>query len=123
MYFGVISPKIKTATVTTAVEITAESTAGLIKSFANKIVAIADAERFTMLFPRRIVLKRLSKRFSARSRTLPARLFPFVKSVLSLIFEAHEYAVSVAEKNPERKIRAIREINKLADPAGIKHKS
>ena len=123
MYFGVISPKINTATVTTAVEITAESIAGLISSFAKRIVAIAEAERYTILFPRRIVLNKLSKRFSARSKTFPARLFPFVKSVLSLIFEAQEYAVSVAEKKPERIIRMIREINKLTDPAGIVSKS
>ena len=111
MYFGIISPKIKTRTVITAVATTVESIFELIRIFANSKVERAEAVRFTILFPIKIVLIKLSKCFSARAKTFPARLFPFVKSVLSLIREAHEYAVSVAEKNPERITRMAREIN------------
>lgn len=120
MYFGVISPKIRTATVMTAVEITVESIFEFMIIFAKRRVEIADAERLTILFPIKIVLKSLSYFFSASSRTRAARLLPFVTKVRSLILEAHENAVSVAEKNPESKIRMIKEMSKDQDPAGIK---
>lgn len=120
MYLGVISPKIKTAIVITAVEITVESILEFMMIFAKRSVEMAEAERLTMLFPIKIVLKSLSYFFSASSRTRAARLLPFVTKVRSLILEAHEKAVSVAEKNPESKTRIIKEISKDQDPAGIK---
>ena len=56
MYFGVISPKISTATVMTAVATTVESILESKRIFAKNNVEIAEAERFTILFPINIVL-------------------------------------------------------------------
>lgn len=60
MYLGVISPKIRTATVMAAVEITDEFKPVLMRIFAKKIAEIVEAERLTMLLPIKIVLISLS---------------------------------------------------------------
>ena len=89
MNFGVISPKIKTAMVITAVDTTADVLPSLI-SVPKKIVASVVAERFTMLLPISIVEISLSYLFSARSKTFLAFLFPFVTSERSFMRFAHE---------------------------------
>ena len=60
MYFGVISPKIKTTTVIAAVETTEEFKCEFTRRIAKKSVLKVEAEIFTILFPIRIVLKSLS---------------------------------------------------------------
>ena len=60
MYFGVISPTIKTATVIAAVEKTEGFKDESARRSAKKSALKVEAEIFTMLFPIRIVLKSLS---------------------------------------------------------------
>ena len=58
---------------------------------------------FTMLLPMSMVLKSLSYLSSRRSTFFAERL-PSASSVRSLILLAVEYAISVAEKNPDMSI-------------------
>ena len=119
MNFGVISPKIKTTTVVTAVETKEESILGLLINNANNNVEIVAAEMFTMLFPTKIVEINISKFSSAKTKTFVALLFPLEARVLNLILLAQEKAVSVAEKNPENRIKIISATNNWTDPSGI----
>ena len=119
MNFGVISPKIKTATVVTAVETKDESICGFLINNANNNVEIVAALMFTMLFPTKIVEINISKFSSAKTKTFVALLFPLEARVLNLILLAQEKAVSVAEKNPENRIKIISATNNWTDPSGI----
>ena len=93
--FGEISPKIRTSTVVTIVETLAPFASPSI--FTNKIVASEDDKIFTILFPIRIVDKRLSY-FSSNSSTRAARLFPLSAIFFMRIRFRDKKAVSVAEK-------------------------
>lgn len=119
MNFGVISPKIKTTTVVTAVETKEESILGFLIINANNNVEIVAAEMFTMLFPTKIVEINISKFSSAKTKTFVALLFPLEARVLNFILLAQEKAVSVAEKNPENRIKIISATNNWTDPSGI----
>lgn len=119
MNFGVISPKIKTTTVVTAVETKEESILGFLINNANNNVEIVAAEMFTMLFPTKIVEINISKFSSAKTKTFVALLFPLEARVLNFILLAQEKAVSVAEKNPENRIKIISATNNWTDPSGI----
>lgn len=119
MNFGVISPKIKTTTVVTAVETKEESILGFLINNANNNVEIVAALMFTMLFPTKIVEINISKFSSAKTKTFVALLFPLEARVLNLILLAQEKAVSVAEKNPENRIKIISATNNWTDPSGI----
>lgn len=119
MNFGVISPKIKTTTVVTAVETKEESILGFLINNANNNVEIVAAEMFTMLFPTKIVEINISKFSSAKTKTFVALLFPLEARVLNFILLAQENAVSVAEKNPENRIKIISATNNWTDPSGI----
>ena len=107
--FGVISPKISTTTVITAVE----TVAPRLSSFSNSTKSIVprDAARiFTILFPTRIVFNN----FSFLSKSFPARIallsFLFLKSRnLNLLIDRK--ALSEAEKIIESKIRTTAKIN------------
>ena len=94
---GVISPKIRTATVVTAVETTELSTPFVIIIAKNSVDKV-EAVMLTMLLQIKTVLISLSNFSSASVKTLPASLSPFEESVRSLILFAQEYAVSVEEK-------------------------
>ena len=65
-YLGVISPKINTATVRTAVE-TVVASEGLASSFPNRIVPSAEAVRFTTLLPIKMAVMSLSYFSSAKA--------------------------------------------------------
>ena len=65
-YFGVISPKMRTATVMTTVETVVESSEESISSFPKTTVPIAEAVRLTMLLPMRIAVTNLSYFSSAK---------------------------------------------------------
>ena len=119
MNFGVISPKIKTTTVVTAVETKEESILGFLINNANNNVEIVAALMFTMLFPTKIVEINISKFSSAKTKTFVALLFPLEARVLNFILLAQEKAVSVAEKNPENRIKIISATNNWTDPSGI----
>lgn len=119
MNFGVISPKIKTTTVVTAVETKEESILGFLINNANNNVEIVAAEMFTMLFPTKIVEINISKFSSAKTKTFVALLFPLEARVLNFILLAQEKAVSVAEKNPENRTKIISATNNWTDPSGI----
>ena len=101
-YFGVISPKINTDNVITTVETVVASSDELISSFVNNTVPSAEAVKFTILFPIRIVVISLSYFSSASLYTCFAFFLPSAIMLLILILFAHEYAVSVAENNPEK---------------------
>ena len=92
---GEISPKMRTSTVVTIVETLAPFASPSI--FTNKIVASEDDKIFTILFPIRIVDKRLSY-FSSSSSTRAARLFPLSAIFFMRIRFRDKKAVSVAEK-------------------------
>lgn len=116
MYFGVISPKIKTAMVITTVEITEGFSEEFASNFVNKTVATAEDERFTMLFPIKIVEISLSKLFSDKCKTLAASRLPFAAIDFNLIRFTQEKAVSVAEKNADKISKAIKERSKGKHP-------
>jgi len=71
------------------------------------------------LFPTKIVEINISKFSSAKTKTFVALLFPLEARVLNLILLAQEKAVSVAEKNPENRIKIISATNNWTDPSGI----
>ena len=96
MLLGVISPNMRTTTVTTMVETEAPLSWSL-SSFMNITVPMDDTAMLTMLFPISRVDRSLSKSF-ARESTSPARLSPRSASALSRARLRDENAVSVAEK-------------------------
>jgi hypothetical protein len=91
-----------------------------IKIIAKKIVDNDETVRFTILLPTKMVAIKELYLLSVRSKTLAARLLPFVASERSLILFAQEKAVSVAEKNPEKKTKTTIAISKGTEPSGIK---
>ena len=94
--------KIKTAVVITIVEIVVESSEEFTSRREKSTVASAEAVRFTILLPIRIVVISLSYFSSAKLHTRAACFLPSAAMLFNLIRLAQEYAVSVAEKSPEK---------------------
>ena len=94
-----ISPKISTTTVHTAVEMVDAMVSRVVpckSSMKNSVLTVASRMLTTLLPTRMVEIKR--SYFSAMASVRVARLFPFSAKVLSLVFERVEKAVSVAEK-------------------------
>ena len=104
MLFGVISPKMSTTTVMTAVDTVAPLSPSI---WTNKTVAMELAEMLTMLLPMRIV-ERSRSYFSASVRASAALLLPSSAIDLSRVLEHVENAVSVAEKYADIAIKNTR---------------
>ena len=89
-YFGVISPKISTATVMTAVESVVASNCELRRTFPNNTVPKADAVKLTMLLPIRIAVISLSYFSSAKAYTALECFLPKTTMLFSLTLFAQE---------------------------------
>ena len=115
--FGVISPKIRTTSVMTAVETTTLVSPSRI-NFPKNNPEREVARILTKLLPTNTVEINLSYR-SINFSTEAARLLPLFAKFFRRILFALVNAVSVDENNPDKMISTISAINRGAENCGV----
>ena len=113
---GVTSPKMRTTTVSTIVEVVAPRSAP--SHLVKRTVPMEAAAIFTMLLPMRMEERSLSY-FSAIASTRAAEVSPSSARLFRRIWFREENAVSEAEKNAENAIKTISATKSVILPSSI----
>ena len=116
---GVTSPKMRTTTVSTMVEVVAPRSAP--SHLVKRTVPMEAAAIFTMLLPMRMEERSLSY-FSAIASTRAAEASPSSARLFSRIWFREENAVSDAEKKAEQATRNTSAMISVILPSSIKRK-